>query len=119
MAACGFTNGDVRLVDLETAEWSAPYQAHRQAVSAIYWQDQVVITGAADSSFIRWRYSKSKNTLQAGVGMISPKNQFHITYKIVFWNIIVQVTLQVTILIQYDTHYLVNFQKITYQKVTR
>jgi len=64
IAACGFTNGDIRLVDLETAEWSAPYQAHRQAVSAIYWQDQVVITGAADSSFIRWRYSKSKNTLQ-------------------------------------------------------
>ena len=68
MAACGFTNGDIRLVDLETAEWSAPYTAHRQSVSAIYWHEQVVITGAQDSSFIRWRYSKSKNALsQKGV----------------------------------------------------
>merc|ERR1712242_99201 len=74
LIACGFTNGDIRLLDLETEEWSAPYTSHKQSVTHIYWRDQVLISGAQDSSFIRWRFSKSKNALQQKGIFVTNKN---------------------------------------------
>ena len=74
LLAAGFTNGDIRLLDLETEEWSAPYTGHKQAVTYIYWKDQILVSGAQDSSFMRWRFSKSKNALQQKGIFVTDKN---------------------------------------------
>jgi WD40 repeat protein len=70
----GFNNGDVRLFDTETDQWSKQYKAHNQALSHIYWDKSTIISSAQDSSYCIWRYSKSKQKIELKSTHVTRKN---------------------------------------------
>jgi WD40 repeat protein len=74
IVCAGFKNGDLRILDLETNEWSKLYKGHHQTVSHIYWDKSTLISCAQDSSFCAWRYSKSKNKLELKNLFVTRKN---------------------------------------------